>query len=563
VGRGKCKLGLVNWNPANLKVGDLLQLRVTSRGEIEVLVNWTQQVLHKVHIPLNTQLFALVDLQGCTSGVSFLTHEELELSRVGARAQVPWATMRGFSRTMVGRSILMSPDALAATRKGGAVAGSECVLMGDGPMEVYADKTSFFALLVTAASKGSEEGLLVGFTTRSPAELGQAPLRADQVDPCWLVGCDGACWNGNTQHWEYSDWDPRDLAVGDIVLVSVTSEGDLCVSINGTLRASHRMHIPVSDGGLFALVDLLGCAVGVALASQESIAMVGSVGDGTSVRPKAAPPSIAPSMCRFHHAANGGSLTLSKDQRSATRAAKLGASWAVLLGDAPLERAADGGTSFMISITGVCRNFTEGLAVGVTTRPPGDIVEIPETADALKPSWLVGYDGATWNGSVWGLSDWRPQQLRVGDTVAVSTSQGQLKVSVNGAFACSHDLGIPEDMPLFALLDLACHIAGVTLLQPPPAEGRSGQALPPNRGGRAASSTSKPPQPGSSSRLRSPEATKGLKEDRAPRERKDPKQPREPKLPKERKRNKEQREPKEPRGPRERRDRRERQKPPE
>lgn len=101
---------------------------------------------------------------------------------------------------------------------------------------------------------------------------------------------------------------------------------------------------------------------------------------------------------------------------------------------------------------------TEGLALGVTTRPPNELTTLPATADEVDPSYLLGFDGAAWDGSAlkWHFSHWQPQTLRANDRVDVLLEKQRLQVAVNGTRVAAQAMQVSNPQgPFYALIDLA------------------------------------------------------------------------------------------------------------
>merc|ERR1719215_2298320 len=122
------------------------------------------------------------------------------------------------------------------------------------------------------------------------------------------------------------------------------------------------------------------------------------------------------------------------------------------------------------------------MAVGVTTLRPRDLPGPPDSAEDVSPSWLVGFDGATWDGTTWGLCDWHASTLAAGDVVHVAVQDKKLEVSVNGQSVAK--LKAPQlsaQAELFALVDLLGCTTGVRLSLP---DASQGGAPPPKKAGR-------------------------------------------------------------------------------
>merc|ERR1740129_2424260 len=111
-----------------------------------------------------------------------------------------------------------------------------------------------------------------------------------------------------------------------------------------------------------------------------------------------------------------------------------GVSHGTAISAAPIKVFQGVGRYFEIKVTEVRPGQPDGLAVGVTTRRPSEILSMPAHADGLKPAWLIVFDGATWNSTLSevGYSDWVTRDIRIDDTVGVLvTEYGALSIFVN------------------------------------------------------------------------------------------------------------------------------------
>jgi hypothetical protein len=286
--------------------------------------------------------------------------------------------------------------------------------------------------------------------------------------------------------------------------VEATKTGALRVLVNGTMRASHALGVHVHRP-LFAVIELLGMTTGVKVNASSEAAAAASVAPSVTV---SAPPTtygapaaslasatvngttttIASSSTSqltsvgFHRGSAGPNVTISaSDGRRVTRRGASGG--CVVFGERILDRGSEGSVAFSVTILNVQPGSEEGLAIGVTTRNPAEVRLSPNTADELQSVWFIGCDGSTFNGKDWGLSDWLPSKLSVGDVLdVVITAGGELQLAVNGAAAASHPLGIPRGpAALYPVLDLLGCTTGAAL----------SYILRPNSGGVA---TTQPPK---------------------------------------------------------------------
>eukprot|EP00913_Durusdinium_trenchii_P023531 g22108.t1 len=125
-----------------------------------------------------------------------------------------------------------------------------------------ADGAVGFSLRVTAAAQlGDSEGLALGFTTRPPNELETLPSTADEVDPSYLLGFDGAAWDGSALKWHFSHWQPQTLKAFDRVDV-LLEKHRLQVAVNGSRVAAQHMQVSSLQGPFYALLDIASAGMG-------------------------------------------------------------------------------------------------------------------------------------------------------------------------------------------------------------------------------------------------------------------------------------------------------------
>jgi len=131
---------------------------------------------------------------------------------------------------------------------------------------------------------------------------------------------------------------------------------------------------------------------------------------------------------------------------------------------------ADQGYGFEIQILNV-RSLQEedGLAIGFTATPPDMWPEdLPETADIIDTTFLVGYNGEMWDGGAqqWHKCPWSPAGLVEGDRVGVQVSlEGKLFVVLNQEVVFSTNISVaPDGPPLYGVVDLLGNTDSVLLL---------------------------------------------------------------------------------------------------
>lgn len=137
----------------------------------------------------------------------------------------------------------------------------------------------------------------------------------------------------------------------------------------------------------------------------------------------------------------------------------------VIFSKSMLTRDADGSCTFTFSVSWMnAGGQKDYFACGVTTTDPSTLASVPKTADLTTPSWLVGFDGATWANGEWGLSAINDSLFKLNDVVTMNiTASGFLEIFVNALKSASHDFKIPKDQSLYAVLDLSGLVGGVTV----------------------------------------------------------------------------------------------------
>lgn len=130
---------------------------------------------------------------------------------------------------------------------------------------------------------------------------------------------------------------------------------------------------------------------------------------------------------------------------------------------------ADQGYGFEVRIERVRAGHEDGLAIGFTALPPDAWPEeLPETADLLDTTWLVGYNGEIYNGGdIWDKCPWCPANLVVGDRVGVQVSlEGKLHVVVNQRIVFTYNISTPSPLTsaLYGIVDLLGNTDAITLL---------------------------------------------------------------------------------------------------
>jgi len=146
----------------------------------------------------------------------------------------------------------------------------------------------------------------------------------------------------------------------------------------------------------------------------------------------------------------------------------------VVLSSKPLE-CGRAGLYFEVELVEKREEAPDGLTVGVTATEPAAIHSLPQTAERIPHTWVVGYDGQMWDPEATMLSqvEWDPRALCEGDVIGVlvTLSEGELLIFRNGVACCPGPRGIPVgSKPLFAVIDLlgfARAIRWRTSVEPP------------------------------------------------------------------------------------------------
>eukprot|EP00913_Durusdinium_trenchii_P005328 g4973.t1 len=332
----------------------------------------------------------------------------------------------------------------------------------------------YFEVKVQEAATGHPDGLAVGVTTENPATLKEVPEILDGLKQAWLVGFDGIMYDGHD--FTEIDWYPAELRIGDRVGVLITPKGQMQVFVNGKFRLdgpgnvetrhlakqTSQTQVSVLDRSrmcrpLFLAVDLIGNTEAVALLPEARC----PAGDGAAARHA----SHLKPKGGFHRPSLGRQLRLLGE-------------WTVehlghedlqgtALGALALDSTAEGLRYFEVHIDEVIEGKADGLAIGVTSHRPEEILEPPSSSDALRPAWLVGFDGAAWDGQrmEWFLSTWDTRQLRAGDAVgALVDAQGVLRIFVNGTQVARGPTIPLQVQALYPVVDLLGAVKRLSLL---------------------------------------------------------------------------------------------------
>eukprot|EP00929_Paragymnodinium_shiwhaense_P037656 TRINITY_DN20020_c0_g1_i4.p1 TRINITY_DN20020_c0_g1~~TRINITY_DN20020_c0_g1_i4.p1 ORF type:complete len:2497 (+),score=567.91 TRINITY_DN20020_c0_g1_i4:1495-8985(+) len=459
--------GICDFDPGRLREGDVVGVLVDLQGTLSIFLNggcFDADVLSGIPADETRPIFAVVDLLGSVNAVLLQdvpppSKDAGKTKSTAQKAPQEREPMRGFYEELHGTALDLTSGCSGAFRllpkDGGATSELDGVLIGDGPLQPDSQGRYDFQLGIEDVRAAGDSGMAIGFTTKVPWDMKRCPSTADQVDPSWLVGFDGAVWDGHALSWGISDFSTGCLAPGDVVKVQLNKEGTMKVSVNEQVRAKHKLTINTPDltGKLFALVDLSGNTMGVALLSRlEASQHLASMTDAT--------------LSKFSSLHAGKHVRFSSRDKVAHYVGKDGTE-GIVLSDGTLAAHPQGGVFYNVTVTAVQQESApHSFCLGVTAVPPDQMQKVPEVAESLLPSWLAGFDGAVFDGvrGTWGLSQFMPQDLAPGDVITVRiTKEGQMQLLVDGVVRGEHDLQIPLNRRLFAIADLSGIVAGLSI----------------------------------------------------------------------------------------------------
>lgn len=444
----------VDWYPSELRIGDRVGVLVTPEGQLQIFVNGKWRLDGPKNVDISRPLFLALDLIGNTEAVSLVPQARCPAAAGGGgnRASAnPKTGLRGFHRQSLGRQLRLLGEWTVEHMGKEELQGTA---LGAAPLEFSETKERYFEVHIDEVIQGRPDGMAIGVTSHRPEEILDPPVSSDALRPAWLVGFDGAVWDGAKMEWLLSDWDTRQLAVGDAVGATVDSQGTLRIFVNGR-QVAKGPNIQ-TQAALYPMVDLLGTVKRVSLLP---VASPPAISEELWTPPGPSVPDTT--MSCFHREKVGHQILLSEDGTSAQRATYTQSAWdaGLVFGDAPLPPREDGAVGFTLLITSsVAPGDTEALALGVTSRPPNELTNLPATADEVDPSYLLGFDGAAWDGSAlkWHFSHWQPQTLKANDRVDVVLEKQRLQVAVNGTRVAAQAMQVSNPQQSFyALIDLA------------------------------------------------------------------------------------------------------------
>eukprot|EP00439_Symbiodinium_sp_Y106_P060248 s3364_g8.t2 len=344
-------------------------------------------------------------------------------------------------------------------------------------------------------------------------------------------------------------WNPSTLRAGDRVGVLIRPGGEFAVYVNGEVAFERAgAHVPFASP-LFGVCDLLGqCDEAEPLPPKPSETIATREDVSNKVTPAQAEPRSSGGgerqvpteafMSGFDSKKLGYRVQLSEDESSKERdppqnGDRLAATYTGqtglelhggLVGNHSLQRQATGGFYFAVEVTKVRAEMMDGLTLGVTTTPPHELSDMPDTIDGVQEGsrhkkadcWTAGYDGQMFDSSCdrWTDLAWHGRDLSVGDQIGLQITEvkmlfymvlllvrfgcllvklfllnsqvsvlrrviegeneaevvmifeeeGRMLLFQNGKLAAQAHQGIPTNVPLYALVDLLGATDGVRLL---------------------------------------------------------------------------------------------------
>ncbi|CAL1156486.1 unnamed protein product, partial [Cladocopium goreaui] len=438
----------VDWYPSELRIGDCVGCLVTVEGQLQIFLNGKWRLDGPKNVDTSRPLYLALDLIGNTEAVSLLPQARCPLATRASANQKPG---RGFHRQSLGRQLRLVGEWTVEHMGKEDLQGTA---LGAAPLDFTDAGLRYFEVHIDEVIPDRPDGMAIGVTSHRPDEILEPPVSSDALRPAWLVGFDGAIWDGAKMEWLLSSWDTRQLRVGDAVGAMVDQQGTLRIFVNG--RQMAKGPTITTQSSLYPMVDLLGTVKRLSLLPKCTTPELSE-----ELWTPPAPPEPDKTMASFHREKVGSQILLSENGASAQRATytQSALEGGLVFGDAPLPPREDFAVGFSFIVTSpVAPGDTEGLALGVTTRPPNELTTLPATADEVDPSYLLGFDGAAWDGSAlkWHFSHWQPQTLRANDRVDVLLEKQRLQVAVNGTRVAAQAMQVSNPQgPFYALIDLA------------------------------------------------------------------------------------------------------------
>ena len=375
------------------------------------------------------------------------------------------------------------------------ILGGFGLVFADRPLPLIRTRKSgvclYFQVLLTGIFPGNfPDGLTLGVTDQLPETI---PETCDGLTgEVWAVGFDGSSYCSKDNEFIPIDWNPRSLKIGDEVgCMVVYPAGDLLVVVNGEIVAEGPGEVPISRS-LYGFVDLLGNAKKVTWGGWEHLPDIELVEGGKETRGDFDKRLIA--ELEYEKSINPveeqivqdtGDDTLQLDESLAVdgiveisdnTAEYIGAKQpgsqyvarGVVISEEPVKEKVTDRLYFEVQLTTVQKGFPDGLTLGYTNIKPNSSEEIPDTCDGLPGQvWAVGFDGHYFDSvnDTFEKIDWNPNNLRKGDKVGalIVFPDGDLLILVNGEIVAEGPSHIPQNTPLYAVIDLLGSASGVKL----------------------------------------------------------------------------------------------------
>eukprot|EP00439_Symbiodinium_sp_Y106_P030723 s2626_g3.t1 len=428
------------WNPKDVRVGDRVGLLVTPQGEGQVFRNGEAKVSGVLGLPVGVPLFPIVDLLGSAVSVSL--------------APIP-ATQKGpcFSSHLKGRMVALSEQNTVASKQSSDAEALHSVVFVEGKMPAVAGGF-YFEVRVEQTLTTELDGLVLGVCGLRPSQEDMASFEtADDVPNSWTLGYNGEMRFHDEDENVPIGWNPKDLAVGDVVGLFVGEDGEGELYQNGVEKLSHITGIPPSRS-LYAFVDLLGNTAAVRLLPGQP--------------PTRAPRPPKPALIAYDLSQVLSAFALSPKSPHATMSAEMllarckpGSEGAVVFGNgaAPSFPA---GHFFQVRLETLGAG-TRGPALGFAAGTPGEAAKGPE----VPQSCSIGYEGKAYvAGRPEPLAlEWSPSALQSGDTMGLLMApNGFLSLCVNGRYVARDVAGnLPSAQAFLPFVDFGQRATAISL----------------------------------------------------------------------------------------------------
>jgi hypothetical protein len=244
----------IEWQPKQLKTGDRVGLSVRGAA-VEVFLNDKKVVSMACAVPEGRHLYPIVDLLGCTDGVT------LNLSAVAP----PAPSLQLHEKTLQNVTVTSH---LRATYSGATREDMKGTIFGDSPVPIFS-RGRYFEVKVEETEAEAEDGLVLGVTLENPEGIDIVDLDiAELVPRSWSFGYDGAAHLDGQDELVTISWQPKELKNGDRVGLLVDHDGAASIYVNNVNVTSQdkvmKCGIPVSVD-LYPIIDLLGIVRAVSL----------------------------------------------------------------------------------------------------------------------------------------------------------------------------------------------------------------------------------------------------------------------------------------------------------